>query len=125
MKAHPRSDAANRFAERRQREQDAPRLLDRVPALATLRLDVAAGRNATSSEPKHSRIIVVDAAPALFVLPCADHACREGGHDLTSTVLHALAAGTTHFELEDTCYGNVGSASCGRALHVQVTATYR
>jgi hypothetical protein len=124
-KAHARTEAAQRYAERLQREQDAPRLRDRVPALATLRLDITDGRNLTSADSKHTRIIVVDTAPALFSLMCGDHACRDGGHDVTHAVLDGLRARTTRFEVQDTCYGNVGSAQCGRTMLVEITATYR
>ncbi|MGH7296618.1 MAG: hypothetical protein ACRELB_16890 [Polyangiaceae bacterium] len=119
-----RSEAGQRFEERRLREEEAPRLRERVPSLATLRLDIAEGRGVTNADPKHTRIIVVDRAPALFSLLCADHACRDGGHDLTSDVMRGLLAGATRFELDDPCRGSVGVAECGRTMHVQVTATY-
>jgi hypothetical protein len=125
MKNRFRSEAALRFSERRQREEEAPRLRERVPSLATLRLDIAEGRGATNSDPKHSRIILVDTAPALFSLTCADHACKDGGHDLTSSVLRGLLSGATRFDVDDLCYGSIGTAECGRNMHVQVTATYR
>lgn len=125
MKTRLRNEAALRFAERRQREDDAPRLRDRVPSLATLRLEVTDGRGVTDVGPKHVRIIVVDTAPALFSLTCGDDACRDGGHDLTSSVLRGLVAGATRFDLEDRCYGSRGSAECGRTVRVRVTATYR
>jgi hypothetical protein len=120
------SEAAQRFAERRRREDEAPRLRERVPALASLRLEIEERRGATSTgDPKHVRLIVVDSAPALFFLPCGDHACRDGGHDVTDPVLRALGSGATRFELDDACTGMVGSADCGRVMHVVVTATYR
>lgn len=125
MKTRQRTEAALRFADRRQREEEAPRLRDRVPSLATLRLDVTDGRGATNADPKHTRIVVVDTAPALFSLMCGDHSCRDGGHDITSSVLRGLLAGSTHFDVEDLCYGSLGSAECGRTVRVQVTATYR
>jgi hypothetical protein len=124
-KAHARTEAALRYAERLHREQDAPRLRDRIPALATLRLEITDGRKLTSTDSKHTRIIVVDTAPALFSLVCGDHACRGGGHDVTTAVLDGLRAGATRFEVEDACYGNVGPAECGRSMLVQITATYR
>jgi hypothetical protein len=125
MKGRARSEAAQRFAERLQREQDAPRLRERVPSLATLRLVITEGRGLTSADPQHARIVVVDTAPALFALTCGDHACRGGGHDLTNPVLHGLLACATRFEVEDLCYGSVGSAECGRMMRVHVSATYR
>lgn len=120
-----RTEAAQRYAERLQREQEAPRLRDRVPALATLRLEITDGRNLTSADSKHTRIIVVETAPALFSLMCGDHACRDGGHDVTHAVLDRLRAGATRFEVQDACYGNVGTAQCGRTMHLEITATYR
>ncbi len=125
MKMRPRSEAAQRFAERRQREDEAPRLRDRVPSLATLRLEVTDGQGVTDAGPKHSRIVIVDTAPALFSLTCGNDGCRDGGHDLTSSVMRGLIAGSTRFDVEDRCNGNRGSADCGRTVRVQVTATYR
>jgi hypothetical protein len=120
------SEAAQRFAERRRREDAAPRLRDIVPALATLRLEVDERRGTTSAgDPKHVRLVVVDSAPALFSLPCGDHACRDGGHEMTEVVLRALQARASSIELEDTCHGNVGTASCGAVMHILLTATYR
>ncbi|MBI4957576.1 MAG: hypothetical protein HY908_36560 [Myxococcales bacterium] len=119
------TDASLRFNERRRREDEAPRLHERLPALATLRLEVEERRSGSvSTETKHVRLVVVDSAPALFVLPCGDSSCRDGGHDLTDGVLRSLAAGKTRFELEDGCLGNVGSSTCGRVLRVVGLATY-
>src|ERR1700685_4293591 len=69
------SEAAERFAERRRREDEAPRLHTRVPALAPLRLEVEERRPASPVvDSRHMRHIV-DTAPALFMLPCGDPAC--------------------------------------------------
>lgn len=124
-KASVRTEASQRYAERLQREQEAPRLRERVPALASLRLEITDGRNVTGADSKHTRIIVVDTAPALFSLVCGDHACRGGGHDVTIPVLDGLRTGATRFEVQDACYGNVGTAECGRVMVVEVAATYR
>ncbi len=124
MKSRRMSEAATRFDERRQRERDAQRLRARVPLLATLRLDVAEGHGAISAGPKHARIVMVETAPALFELACADASCRDGGHDLTVAVMRGLVEGKTHFEVDSQCHGNVGSAECGRNVHVDVSATY-
>nr|UXE44467.1 hypothetical protein Hi04_10k_c2441B_00015 [uncultured bacterium] len=125
MKPHRWTEAARRFADRRQLEDESPRLRDRVPALATLRLEVSDGRSLTTADVKHSRIVVVDTAPALFSLTCGDHACRGGGHDVTNAVMRGLLAGATKFEVDDLCYGNLGTAECGRTVRVAITATYR
>src|SRR5512142_220966 len=125
MKARRNTEAAARYEDRRQRERSAQRLHDRVPTLASLRLDIAEGRGAISGGPKYARIITVESSPALFALGCADPSCRDGGHDLTSYVLRGLLEGKTHFEMDQRCEGSVGSADCGRNVHVEVTATYR
>ena len=120
------SEAAQRFAERRRREDAAPRLREAVPALATLRLEVDERRGtAGTGDPKHVRLVVVDSAPALFSLPCGDHSCRDGGHDVTDAVLRALKVGDARVELEDTCPAQVGTAPCGVVMHLVLTATYR
>jgi len=82
--------AAERFADRRRREQDAPRLADQVPALVSLEISI--DERSGASGVKHTRRVVVDSAPALFLLPCGDSRCADGEHDLTTTVMRALRA---------------------------------
>ena len=119
-------EGAARFAERRQRENDAPRLVGEVPNLATLRLEVEEHRGAAAMpETKHVRHVVVASAPALFLFPCGDTACRDGGHDLTRALLQHLERGQTEFTLEETCTGTIGTASCGRTVRVRARATYK
>jgi hypothetical protein len=119
------SEAAERFAERRRREDEAPRLRTRVPNLASLRLEVEEKRaTAVAVESRHVRHIV-DSAPALFVLPCGDPACKDGGHDVTAMILRGLLSGSDRFEVEDVCLGEIGSARCGRIIKVTAIATYR
>lgn len=119
------SEAAERFAERRRREDEAPRLHTRVPALASLRLEVEERRPASPVvDSRHMRHIV-DTAPALFMLPCGDPACKNGGHDMTDAILRGLSAGSKRIEVEDVCTGDIGTAQCGRILKVTAIATYR
>ena len=119
------SEAAERFAERRRREDEAPRLRARIPGLVGLRLEVEERRAISPAvESRHVRHIV-DSAPALFVLPCSDPVCKDGGHDVTSAVLRGLQSGAARFEVEDACMGDVGSAHCGRIVRVIAIATYR
>ena len=119
------SEAAERFAERRRREDEAPRLRTRVPSLVSLRLEVEERRPASPAvDSRHVRHIV-DSAPALFVIPCGDPACKNGGHDVTDAILRGLAAGSARFEVEDVCAGDIGTAQCGRVLKVTAIATYR
>jgi len=125
MSRNLRTEAAQRFAERRRREDEAPRLLDLVPSLATLRLEMRSRGGSVNAEARHARIVVVDRAPALFALKCDDPTCRGGGYDVTAPIMSGLLAATTSFDMEDTCRGTVGEAACGRSVRVHVTATYR
>lgn len=119
-------EGAQRFAERRQREDEAPRLREQVPSLATLRLEIEERRGSVSvAESKHVKIVPVDHAPALFVLVCGDSSCKDGGHELTSQVMRHLSSGQTTFELDDECLGSVGTATCHRVVHLKGIATYR
>ena len=120
------TEASQRFAERRRREDEAPRLLERVPELTGLKLEVEERRaSSNAADSKHVRHIMVDRAPALFFLPCGDPACKDGGHDVTSPLMRGLMSHETRFEAEDTCSGSVGTATCGRILRVTAIATYR
>jgi hypothetical protein len=71
------------------------------------------------------RHIVVASAPALFVMPCHDTQCKDGGHDLTTEILSALRGQKVNFQGEDVCSGVVGSAGCSRVLGYVAVATYR
>jgi hypothetical protein len=119
-------EAQERFAERRRRENDAPRLLSVVPALESLKLRLEEHRaGGTLAEASHLRPIVVAHAPALFVFTCQDSSCKDGGHDLTSEILLGLKSKKEEFQGEDACRGQVGSAECARVLRYTATATYR
>lgn len=119
-------EAAQRFADRRKRESDAPRLAVSVPRLQSLRLEVEERRSGISTaESAHIRRIVVASAPALFVLPCHDPRCKDGGHDVTHLVMHALRTGQLQFEGEDSCPGVIGTSSCQRILRYVGVAEYR
>jgi hypothetical protein len=121
-----RREAGERFAERRRNENEAPRLLSVVPQLLTLRFEMVERRSAGSlNETSHVRPIVVSNAPALFFFPCQNPTCKDGGHDLTSLICGFLRAGKEHFEGEDPCRGESGSADCGRTLRFRADATYK
>ena len=119
-------EATLRTAERRQREDDAPRLTEAVPALQGLRLEVLE-HSSSISHPQHTHVrhVVVASAPALFVMPCHDTQCKDGGHDLTQEILAALSRRNAHFKGEDVCRGMVGSAGCSRTLGYVAVATYQ
>jgi hypothetical protein len=123
MNYRKNSPAALRFAERRRREADAPRLCDQVPDLVSLRLEIEERSGVTAT--KHIRRFVIDRAPALFLVPCGDSRCAEGEHDLTTTVMRGLRAHETSFEGSDECMGSVGLSACARVLHFDAIAEYR
>ncbi|HEV8247441.1 MAG TPA: hypothetical protein VGP93_16810 [Polyangiaceae bacterium] len=119
-------EASQRAAERRRREDAAPRLLESVPELESLCLEIQERRDGiTNGESVHIRRVVVQHAAALFVLPCHDSTCDSSGHDVTNEIMRALRDGKTHFEGEDPCRGVTGSANCQRVMHYVATATYR
>lgn len=119
-------EAAERFAERRRRENEAPRLLTLVPKLESLRFAIEEHRAGSSlAEASHVRPIVLANAPALFFFPCQDSSCVDGGHDVTSPVCQALRSGKERFEGEDACRGQRGTAECARVMRYVATATYK
>jgi hypothetical protein len=121
-----RGEAAERFAERRRREDEAPRLRDVVPNLITCRIDIAERRaDVTSVEVSHTRHLVVERAPALLVIPCSDASCRDGGHDISSVLLRGLRERRVEIRGEDSCHGSIGPAHCGRVLTFTALAQYR
>jgi hypothetical protein len=117
------SPAALRFAERRQREDDAPRLLAEAPDLRSLQLEIE--EQGGSAGPKYIRRIVIDTAPALFFLPCGDPRCVDGGHDVTTSVMQALRNRSQSFDGSDDCFGSVGPSACARVLHFKAVAEYQ
>ena len=126
MYSRRNSQAAERAAERRKREDEAPRLNAEVPRLESLRLEIEARRSgAAVGGTAHIRRIVVENAPALFLLPCSDRDCREGGHDLTREIMAQLTRGSAEFEGEHACDGQLGSVPCGSVIRYVAVATYR
>ena len=120
------SELAVRAAERRRREDEAPRLTTRVPRLESLVLTIEERRpGSVGADVQHVKRIVVGSAPALFDLSCCDRACKDGGHDVTRSIMMELERGTTEFEGEDTCHGSLGSAQCSRILRYKAVAAYK
>ena len=119
------TEAARRVAERRQREDEAPRLAAAFPRLESLNIRIAEGNPGISNQlGSHTRRVVVATAPALFVLPCGDSQCRDGGHDLTAQLLAGLRQNKLEFEGEDFCRGAIGNSECRRVLRFVATASY-
>jgi hypothetical protein len=123
MNRYRNSPQALRFAERRRREDDAPRLREQVPSLVSLQLNIE-DRSGIAEGSTHTRRVVVDRAPALFLLPCGDSRCVDGEHDLTTSVMRALRSKATSFHGEDGCSGSVGPSPCSRVLRFEAVATY-
>jgi len=120
------SEASLASAERRQREDRAPRLLAEVPFVASLRLEIEERRqNAAVPETVHVRHVSVAHAPAMFELPCLDTTCSGGGHDVTVAILRSLRSRMAKFEGEHACNGTTRTAPCTRVLRYVATATYR
>jgi hypothetical protein len=112
--------------QRRQRENEAPRLKAVAPALVELKLrvhSIHASLPVPGSE--YVKVIPVQHASAHFEIPCTDTRCKDGGHDLTHDILRALKAEQGAFEGEDPCRGTTGSAECGRSLKYSLSATYK
>lgn len=121
-----RGEAAERFAERRRQEDEAQRLKDAVPTLATCKIEIGESRREmTTADVSHTRHVIVDRAPALFFVACTDPSCRDGGHDITHVVMRGLREGRAETRGEDTCHGQLGTADCGRIVRFTVFATYR
>lgn len=117
--------ATRRAAERRQREDDAPRLASTVPDVAALNLEIGERASPMGTEVTYIRRVVIDHAPAHFEVPCGDPQCDEGGHDLTNAILRALRGHESTFSGEDACHGTVRTAPCQRVLRYTGAATYR
>lgn len=119
------TEASQQAAERRQREDRAPRLKAEVPALESLKLEVQEMRQGASvPETVHIKHVSVPHAPALFDLPCLDTTCAGGGHDVTNQVLAALRAKTAKFQGEHACGGTTRTAPCTRVMRYVALATY-
>ncbi len=123
---HRNSEALERRRERQEREDSAPRLSIEVPTLRTLRMTISYYRGDVAVQPGHTRLVVVQRAPALFVVTCADKDCKNGGHDITDSVMRALRAGQKSFTGSAPCNGELGSAGarCSSELRYEAEATY-
>ncbi len=124
MKRRNRTEAAERFEERRRREDGSPRLREEIPQLESLRLQLEHfRRGGTSPLVSHTRVVVVARAPALFVVPCGDPDC-DGSHDLTREMMRLLRASEGRPQGEDECFGTRNNATCRNLLRYQGLAHY-
>jgi hypothetical protein len=116
------SPAARRRAEHQRREEQAPRLSEQVPELKNLRIRIEERSGASSTS--YTRLFVVATARALFLVPCGDPRCTDGGHDLTHSVMHALRTRAPSLHGSDECTGDLRSSVCLRVLQFDVVAEY-
>jgi hypothetical protein len=110
-----------------EREDQAKRLLDEVPTLQSLRMTLGHRRGEMGfAASEFVKVVIVSRAPALFVIPCGDPHCRDGGHDITEEVLRALRSGRESFEGSAHCSGSLGTAgtSCTTVMTYECKATY-
>ncbi|KYF83760.1 hypothetical protein BE11_07845 [Sorangium cellulosum] len=111
---------------RGKREQAAGKLLQKVPELASLNLEIRETRsNGLANDTQYIRRVVVEHAHALFEMPCSYSSCDNGGYDVTREILSALQSGAARFEGECACRGSCGGEFCSRVLRYVATATYR
>src|SRR5262245_43917193 len=121
------SDAMLRAADRRQREDEAPRLKHEVSRLTELYLEIEEQIAGSSTViTRYVRRIVMESAPARFEIQCGEGKCNDGGHDLTAPIMRALSSAATEFRGEDACHGHLGSGAgaCSRVLHYVGHAKY-
>jgi len=121
------NEAADRMRERRRVEDAAPRLITQVPLLKSLRLTLSFRRGDVKiGDASYVRVVVVQTAPALFNIACSDPNCRDGGHNITSSLIKSLRAGTADFSGEEPCQGAMGASGtpCGCTLLYDAQATY-
>ena len=114
--------AAERSAQRREREGHAPRLAAEVPGLKSLRIEVV--EHLPTGTTKHVKLVVVDHAPALFVIFCGDSDCHDGEHDLTREVMRSLRARESHLSGTSDCQGSIRGGNCHRRITYEVRAEY-
>jgi hypothetical protein len=119
------SAAAQRSDQRRLREDEAPRLLAQIPDLVSLSLTIEDRSDTSVAHPRHVRHVVVASAPALFLISCSDPNCKDGGHDVTDSIMRALTRREGAFRGDDRCYGALGPSPCTRVLHYEGNAVYR
>lgn len=97
-----------------------------IPDLESLRLELTEKRGDIGlAGASHIRRIVVEHAPALFLIPCGESSCRDGGHDITRDVLRGLEQKADEYEGDDPCPGQTGTAPCARTLVFKAYATYK
>jgi hypothetical protein len=114
--------AAQRSRDRRKAEDDAPRLIDVLPGLRSAKLAVT--ELVANGATKYIKHIVVARSPVLFIIPCGDPVCQDGGHDITSELMSAFRKRLATASGESACTGTTGTAECRRSIQYTLTAEY-
>ncbi|MBI5531329.1 MAG: hypothetical protein HY898_01340 [Deltaproteobacteria bacterium] len=118
-------EAKKRSADRRQREAEAPRLLQETPGLQSLCIELTeSGEGRFGPATSHIRRFEISTAPALFLVLCGDPHCDGGGHDITCEVMAGLRNHEARIEGQDSCGGGAGGVSCTRSIHYAAIATF-
>jgi hypothetical protein len=114
-----------RAAARRQKEDEAARLREKVPNLKRLALHIEERPLGPEGPPvRHIRHVIVDRAPALFEIPCSERTCTGGGHDLTRRVIRALRSGKAAFSGKHRCAGEIDGQECLLEICFEGEATF-
>lgn len=115
-----------RRVQRAEREDAAGKLVERVPDLTSVSISIHETRaGGCTSDTHYIRRVVLEHAPALFLVACSDPRCEDGGYDVTQEILFALASHQARFEGNQPCRGRCGPIDCARVLRYVTTATYR
>jgi hypothetical protein len=116
------SNASVCAVERRQREDSAPRINEMFPQLSALSIHV--DEHSSVLSPRYVRRVVIQNAPALFILPCSDPNCSDGGHDISSDIIGQVRSKRREFDGSHVCGGWIGSRQCGRTIWFHCEASY-
>ena len=126
MRRDDRIEAEERIAERRRRENAAPRLRMAVSQIGSLSLEIEEYMGESDTpRVRYTRHIVVERAPAIFFIGCTEVDCSDGGHDVTVSIMAKLRSSSTDFTGEDRCYGNRFGKTCGARLKYRGHASYQ
>jgi hypothetical protein len=115
-------EAAERSRERRKAQDDAPRLAAELPLLRSARIEIV--ENVANGNTKYVKHVVVARSPVLFIIPCGDPTCKDGGHDITGEVMRAFRRQLASAVGESACGGTTGSAQCRRSIQFTLSAAY-
>jgi hypothetical protein len=93
-----------------------------LPLLRSAKIVVV--ENSSNGSTKYVKHVVVARSPVLFIIPCGDPACQDGGHDITSEVMHAFRRQLVSAEGESACGGTTGSVPCRHNIQFTLSAEY-